>query len=47
MLVVHVLPINVKALNVEFFHGVCVPEESIQCVFELKLSGVAISYCLP
>lgn len=32
MHVVHVLPVNVRALNVEFFYGVSAPEESIQCM---------------
>lgn len=39
--VVHVPPVNVKALNVEFCHGVSAPEESIKCIFELKFSGTA------
>lgn len=39
--VVHVPPVNVKALNVEFFHGVSAPEESIKYKFELKFSGTA------
>ena len=47
MHVVRVLPVNVKALNVEFFHGVIAPEESIQFIFELKFSGTAISCCFP
>lgn len=29
MHIVRVLPVNVQALNVEFFHGVSAPEESI------------------
>lgn len=43
MHIVHVLPVNVQALDVEFFHSVSAPEESIQCTFELKISGIAIS----
>lgn len=47
MRILHVLIVNVKALNVEFFHGVTAPEESIQCIFELKFSGTAVSCSLP
>lgn len=44
--IVHVLIVNDKALNVEFFHGVTAPEESVQCIFELKFSGAAVSCSL-
>lgn len=47
MHIVHVLPVNVKALNVEFFYGVSAPEGSIQGTFELKFSGTAISCSFP
>lgn len=47
MHIVHVLPVDVKALNVEFCHGVSAPEEGIQCIFELTFSGTAMSCCFP
>lgn len=47
MHVVCVFPIHVKALNVEFFHGVSASEENSHCIFELKFSGTAISCCYP
>lgn len=47
MHIVHILIVNDKALNVEFFHVVTAPEESIQCILELKCSGTAVSCSLP
>lgn len=41
-----VLPNSVKALNVQFVHGVSAPKESIQSILGLKLHGAIISCCL-
>jgi len=33
----------VKTLNIEFFYGVSIPEENIQCMFGLKFCDTAVS----